>query len=235
MSNDNATPLSASEFDKKVNDIIPFYSEFYNQVLDVIEQCQFRGKIDWLDMGCGTGTLQELAFQRLAGIDLNFVLVDIAEKMIEQAKEKLKDRPIEQYICASSDSIDFKNRFDIVTAVQTHHYLHEDERRRATEAAFRALKDNGIYIVYENVIPEDENVNKFELLRWGRYQQRRGRTKEEARAHNARCGVYTFPITVAQQIQLQKEAGFKTVQVFWYSYMTMGIYGLKDNFEFKFD
>lgn len=67
MKNDNTTPMTAKEYDKKINDTIPYYSEFYNQTLDIIEQCDF-GRIEWLDLGCGTGSLEEQAFERFTDI-----------------------------------------------------------------------------------------------------------------------------------------------------------------------
>ena len=60
--NDNTTPMSAAEYDDKINNTIPYYSEFYAQTLDVITQCGFS-ELDWLDLGCGTGTLEEKALQ----------------------------------------------------------------------------------------------------------------------------------------------------------------------------
>lgn len=41
MTNDNTTPMSAKEYDIKISQTIPYYSEFYRQTLDVIEQCDF--------------------------------------------------------------------------------------------------------------------------------------------------------------------------------------------------
>lgn len=223
MSSDNATPLVAKLYDKEINNTIPYYGEFYDQTLDVIEQYK-SGKIKWLDLGCGTGTLEEIACQRFS--DIRFTLVDPSEKMLEQAKNKLNDSSI-QFICTNSASISFQDRFDVVTAIQSHHYMHEEERRKATECVYNSLVSGGIYITFENVIPEDEELKKAELSRWGRYQQRHGKTEEEAKAHNARCGVNYFPLTVDQHIQLLKEIGFCKVHIFWYSYMQMGVYALK--------
>ena len=76
-------------------------------------------------------------------------------------------------------------------------------------------------------VSNDSEVKEAELLRWGRYQQRHGKTQEEAKAHNARCGVNYFPLTVSAHIRLLKQTGFRHVHVFWYSYMQMGIYGVK--------
>ncbi len=223
MSNDNTTPVAARFYDREINKTIPYYREFYAQTLDVIEQYK-SGKIKWLDLGCGTGALEEIALKKFS--DIQFTLVDPSQKMLELAKNKLDDSSI-QYFCTSSAFIEFKDLFDVVTAIQAHHYMHEEERRKATECVYNSLVNGGIYITFENVIPEDEEIKKSELLRWGRYQQGRGKTEKEAKEHNARCGVNYFPLTVNQHIQLLKEIGFKKVHVFWYSYMQMGIYALK--------
>ena len=223
MKNDNTTPMAAGVYDQEINNTIPYYSEFYDQTLDVIEQCNFE-KLHWLDLGCGTGSLEKIAFERF--VEPQFVLVDPSEKMLEKAKEKLEGHSV-QYICGDSVSIDFDSCFDVVTAIQSHHYMHEEERKKATENVYRALKKGGIYISFENVVPEDETVKSMELLRWGRYQQRHGKTPAEAKAHNARCGVNYFPLTTSEHIALLKQTGFEHIQIFWYSYMQMGIYGIK--------
>lgn len=220
---DNTTPINAGDYDKSINNTLPYYSEFFEQTFDVIEQWK-PDVLDWLDLGCGTGTLEELAYKRFD--DPKFVLVDPSSKMLEQAKQKLDPHEI-RYVCCGSDQIEFDSCFNVVTAIQAHHYMKEKERRAATENVYKALRSGGIYISFENVLPEDEALKDVELKRWGRYQIRHGKTKAEADAHNARCGVNYFPITVEEHIRILREAGFKYVHVFWYSYMQMGIYAIK--------
>ncbi len=36
MVNDNTTPMTAEEYDKKINDTIPYYPDFYDQTLDLV-------------------------------------------------------------------------------------------------------------------------------------------------------------------------------------------------------
>ena len=178
MKNDNTTPMSAGAYDKEINNTIPYYSEFYEQTFDVIGPCGFS-ELRWLDLGCGTGSLEKLAFERFH--NPQFVLIDPSEKMLEKAKEKLERENIE-YICGDSTSINYEDCFDVVTAIQSHHYMKDMQRLQATKTVWEALKEGGIYICFENVVPEDEEVKSFELLRWGRYQQTHGKTEEEARA-----------------------------------------------------
>lgn len=235
MAKDNITLLSASDFDAQVNKFVPFYSEFYNQTLEIIEHYNASkieqhtfSEVNWLDSGCGTGTLEQLAYQRFPDTKIHFVLYDLAENMLGQAKEKLKSHSDSvEFHYASSADINYENRFDIATAIQSHHYLREEERRQATEGIYRALKDNGLYVCFEIVVPEDDEIKQFELLRWAKYKERQGIPPEESKAHIVRCDNNYFPLTVAQQRQLMKDVGFRTVQVFWRSYMQMGIYAIK--------
>ena len=90
--------------------------------------------------------------------------------MLEQAKEKLAANDID-YICGKSTDIDFEEAFEVVTAIQSHHYMQVEERELAVEKVYRALKKDGIFVCFENVIPVDDALKKRELLRWGRYQQ----------------------------------------------------------------
>ena len=42
--------------------------------------------------------------------------------------------------------------------------MSENQRKKATENLFQVLKLGGIYITFENVIPECEEVKQFELF-----------------------------------------------------------------------
>ncbi|MDO4965207.1 MAG: class I SAM-dependent methyltransferase [Lachnospiraceae bacterium] len=223
MIKDNSTTLNAKQYDNAISDTLPYYMDFFEQTFEVVEQCGFE-QLKWLDLGCGTGTLEEKALKRFG--DIHFVLVDPSSEMLYMAKEKLKNEDV-QYLNCGSDSIDFKDCFNVVTAIQSHHYMKEQERVKATKNVLNALKDGGIYICFENVIPDDESVKDFELARWGIYQIRHGKTEAEAKEHNARCGVNYYPITVDRHIDILRKAGFRHIHVFWYSYMQMGIYAIK--------
>lgn len=223
MKNDNTTPMSAKEYDNNIYNTIPYYEEFYEQTLSVVKQMKFS-PIKWLDLGCGTGTLVSKAEKIFA--DVCFTMSDPSEMMLKAAQEKNTGIRAE-YICAGSDEVVFDKEFNVVTAIQAHHYMQEDGRKKATQNVHRALSEGGIYITFENVVPESSAVKQFELQRWGKYQLEQGKMKEEVEAHIARCGVNYFPLTINQHVNLLRTVGFKDIHVFWYSYMQMGIYAIK--------
>lgn len=223
MPSDNTTPMNAQEYDRKINNTIPYYPEFYSQTISVVAQRNYSS-IRWLDLGCGTGMLESQANRCFP--DAQFVLVDPSEKMLKQAKEK-NCNLFARYICAGSEDIDFKNQFDVVTAIQSHHYMKPEGRENATCNVYSALCDGGIYITFENVVPQSLEVKELELQRWGTYQLEHGKSEQEVKAHLARCGVKYFPLTIEQHKDLLRSCGFKYIHVFWYSYMQMGLYAIK--------
>ena len=78
---------------------------------------------DWLDTGCGTGTLARRVMEERS--DVKFTLCDPSEKMLTEAKGKLADSDI-RFFNISSQQLTFESEFDVVTAVQSHHYLKSD-------------------------------------------------------------------------------------------------------------
>ena len=115
---DNKSAFAVNRYDENVRKVIPFYDEIYEQIFSVIQAHCGSKPLAVLDTGCGTGTLGQMALERLNLSEL--VLCDPSEKMLADAREKLNDQPCE-FHCVGSEKLDFENRFDVVTAIQSHH------------------------------------------------------------------------------------------------------------------
>lgn len=225
--NDNSTPMAAKNYDEGILKTLPFYDAFNKQIIEIIgcinEEKQAT-TIYWLDTGCGTGTLANMASKHFQ--DILFTLMDPSEKMLNACKQKTSHIKAE-YMAKPSQEIDEQEKYDVVTAVQAHHYLRIEERKKATKRIFDALKQGGIYIAFENYAPQDDTLVQLELKRWGYYQRGKGKSEEEVAAHLARYNKQYFPITASSHIALLKEAGFTKIHIFWKSYMQLGIYAIK--------
>lgn len=62
---DNISAFDAAEYDDKIKMTIPFYEDFYRQVIEVVKSWS-DGPVRWLDVGCGTGKMAEAAFEKFA-------------------------------------------------------------------------------------------------------------------------------------------------------------------------
>ncbi|MEE0871861.1 MAG: methyltransferase domain-containing protein [Ruminococcus sp.] len=221
---DNKSAFAVNRYDENVRKVIPFYDEIYEQIFSVI-QAHCSGKpLAVLDTGCGTGNLGAMALNRLNLSEL--VLCDPSEKMLADAREKLNDQPC-KFRCVGSEKLDFENRFDVVTAIQSHHYFDRVTREVAVRNCFKALKAGGIFICFENTAPFTECGKELLLKRVEAFGLAAGRTPEEVKSHSARYNSEFFPITITEHLELFRRTGFAVAELFWHSYMQSGFYAVK--------
>lgn len=221
--NDNKSAFSSSEYDRKIRQTIPYYDEFYKQVIELVGIFQ-KSAIRWLDIGCGTGKMGDVAFQNVE-IE-KFVFCDYSEEMIRIAKERCSCPNAEFSVC-DVQNLAYINEFDVVTAIQVNHYLHMDERRLALKKCYEALKENGLFISFENFSPFTDAGKSVYLEKWKRYQMRQGKSTDESKKHIDRYDKDYFPITLEEHLKLMQNCGFKAVEILWLSNMQVGFWGMK--------
>lgn len=51
---DNNSAFSSDSYDEKIKQTLPYYEEFYEQVVELIKTFHHH-PVSWLDVGCGTG------------------------------------------------------------------------------------------------------------------------------------------------------------------------------------
>ena len=115
----------------------------------------------------------------------------------------------------------------MVTAIQCHHYGDSEARRRATLACHQILAPGGVYVTFENIRPDTPRGVQIALDRWLRFQREAGRSAAETEEHRLRFDKSFFPITVAEHLDLLREAGFASFGNFWLSQMQAGFYAIK--------
>jgi tRNA (cmo5U34)-methyltransferase len=184
----------------------------------------------WLDTGCGTGTLVEQAIKYF--YDTLFILSDPSAAMLNQAKSKLANLSCDRVKFlepAPTQEIKLKNgeRPDVITAIQSHHYLSAEDRIKATAKSYELLQNDGIYITFENICPLTKQGIEIGKEYWKQFQVDSGKEKLEAEKHMKRFGVEYFPITIEEHINLLKSVGYRTVEMLWYSYLQAGFYCIK--------
>ena len=221
---DNKSAFNVDKYDENVRKVIPFYDEIYEQIFDLIRIYCGSRKISVLDVGCGTGNFGSKAVGLFDISEL--VLCDPSEKMLAAAKNKLGDHPCE-FIGIGSEELGYENRFDVVTAIQSHHYFDKPTREKAVMNCFRALKPGGIFICFENTAAFSETGRDILLRRVEEHGLKAGRTAEEVKAHSARYNKEYFPMTVSEHLELLKKTGFGVSELFWHSYMQSGFYAIK--------
>ena len=223
---DNTTAHTSTEYDNKISETLPFYDIFHKTAIDLVQNANITVS-KWLDTGCGTGNLIASASEIFS--DTEFVLADPSSEMLAITKDKNEtDSRRLTFINNCSQNLDCDdNTFDVITAIQSHHYLDKNTRLQAVKNCFRMLKPNGIFITFENIMPlSDKGVN-IGLSRWKNYQINSGKTSAEAKKHIGRFEKEYYPISIIEHIDLLNEIGFNCTEILWVSYMQAGFYAIK--------
>ena len=144
----------------------------------------------------------------------------------KEAKKKLEGKDV-TFVTAGSQDLKFESEFDVVTAVQSHHYFMPDERRTAVENCYKALREGGVFVTFENIRMTTEESDLIAMKRWLQFQAEHGISPEKVQFQIERRDVETHPITVEEHIKLLRECGFKAVDILWTSYLQAGIWAIK--------
>lgn len=224
---DNTTPHLAEAYDKKVRETLPYYDLLMSEVIEIIKTIKPKLKY-WIDTGCGTGNLIDLAVKEFNNV--TFLLADPSEEMVDIALKKNSNntnvKAIGVFTTHELDKVD-TNTPDVITAIQCHHYLDWENRKKALEVCFDLLPDGGLFVTSENISPTTQIGIEYAKKKSVDFQISNGRTEEESISHSSRFGVNYFPISIERYMELLRECGFKVVELFWTSNTLAGFYCIK--------
>jgi tRNA (cmo5U34)-methyltransferase len=214
-------------YDQRIRSILPYYDSFHQETINLVKAMRSDPEV-WLDTGCGTGNFAERALKHFP--NARFILADPSAEMLNEAQKKLSGSNRITFlkpICTQNLSLEGLQNLDIITAIQSHHYLSMDDRIKATEVCHDLLNEKGIYITFENIRPMTELGVAAGKRNWKSFQLSAGRDPETVEGHLKRFGTMFFPLTVEEHISLLRGIGFNAVEMLWYSYMQAGFYCVK--------
>ena len=214
-------------YDKEIRQILPYYDSYHQETINLVKAAQLNPKT-WLDTGCGTGTFVEKSLGHFP--NTRFFLADPSIDMLEEAKKKLSGKDRIRFLKpVSTQDLSKENNgsFDIVTAIQSHHYLSKNDRINATNVCYDLLNENGMYVTFENIRPFTETGTEIGKRNWESFQLSKGRDLKTVQSHLARFDTMFFPLTVEQHLAILRGAGFKAVELLWYSCLQAGFYCIK--------
>ncbi len=228
MSSDNSSAHTAAEYEVEVQKTIPFHAEMLALALELGFAARPSAK-RWLDTGAGPGALGarvlERARRRVSEVEIELTIADPSEAMLEIARARLPSARALR--CTSQELPDDLPPFDVITAVQCHHYGDMEARLLAVTRCRDLLVSGGALVVFENVRAESDAGHALQRARWAAWQRAQGRDEATVEKLLAREGTQFFPIRVSQHLGLFAHLGFTTVELVFRAYGQAGFVAIK--------
>lgn len=224
---DNITPYNSDEYDENVVKSVPYYEDLHETAVDIVKTVNPFVR-NWLDTGCGTGFLAGKAVKVFP--ECKFTLADPSSDMLKEARKRLSEYSNVVFLQpVTSEDLSIKSGplFDVITAIQSHHYSDIETRKKAIEKCYSLLTDNGIIIIFEHISPENKKNVNFQIDRWLNFQRKMGKPEDDINHHRKRYNTEFFPIKISEHIELLKSVGFKRVEVIWCAFIQAGFFGMK--------
>ncbi|MFO7658858.1 MAG: methyltransferase domain-containing protein [Bacteroidales bacterium] len=226
MNTDFLNKSTAEEIRQKFNSMVDSYSDLEagqktavdsvliaRLIAGVVSNLHPHAK-DMLDIGCGAGNYS----LRIASVlnQVNITLVDLSEKMLERAEERLNRVTSGKIIAIREDIRNLQlpeNSFDVIVAGTSLHHLRSDEDWHAVFSnIYQTLKPGGSFWV-SDLIKHDNNL-VHEVL-WENYASflRQNLGKGTERWVYEQMEKEDTPRSVNYQIDMLKSVGFEYTEI----------------------
>lgn len=154
-----------------------------------------------LDLGCGTGLELEGVFSRFPGAKVTGV--DMTQAMLDALRAKYAGKQL-TLLCGSYFDVEFgESAFDAAVSVQSLHHFNMEEKTPLYARICAALVPGGVY-VEADYMAEDAAMRDALFAEKARMMAEMGNPE----------GFFHFdtPLTVEDQMQAMRMAGFETVR-----------------------
>jgi len=114
----------------------------------VVDDLRIERGMCVLDLGCGTGTATLEIASRLEGTG-KVVGLDLSEKMLEQAEQKLRELGYTnvEFVLQSTSDLNYDEYFDYVLSTNAFH--HFADKQDVLARVYKSLRPGGVFVVQD--------------------------------------------------------------------------------------
>jgi tRNA (cmo5U34)-methyltransferase len=209
MTIDNAFNKSAEYYDDWIKKALPSCDELFAAAVDSIP-FGATDPIKVLDLGAGTGLFSWYILQKFHQAD--FTLLDIADKLLEIAKERFASHPQQfQTIIQDYKNLELSTKFDLIISSLSIHHLQDEEKKQLFKKVYSHLKPHGVFI---NVDQIKGPTDVFQTLYWSNWLDKvrqADATEEQIQESIQRRTEFDKDATLLDQLSWLHSAGFNQV------------------------
>ncbi len=221
MAIDQAFNATIDYYDDWIRKAVPGYDEMFGIARELLPFPE-DAEVDVLDLGAGTGLFSRLVLGKYPRG--RFVLVDVAAKMLDVARERFLGQPGQfSYRVADYRGFREEGRFDLVISALSIHHLADEEKRALFARIHGALRTGGVFLNIDQIRGTTPALQELYCDTWLAKVRGAGATEEEVRAGINRRLAFDREATLLDQLRWLGEAGFADADCVYKNYL-MGLF-----------
>jgi len=214
---DFKNPIIAQTWDADTRSYNPSRPEQLDMLLTILVE-HYQPDKTILDLGIGTGLVEEMLFKRIPSAQL--VGVDASAAMLELAHKRLQPYAI-QYTTLIHDFTDINNLqlpprpYQIIFSVQTLHHLTDPQMFTAYQFIYNTLESGGLFLLLDRIAVEQGSLYSVYQRLWARqdslYESKVRGWEGDTFADHQRIVTERgdIPMGLERHLTLLKQAGFE--------------------------
>lgn len=216
---------SVEYYDNWMKLALPRYDEIFSTALELVP-FETNEAVEVLDLGAGTGLFSQHIFSKYPQAE--FVLCDLAPKMLEVAKERFHQyRGQFEYIVTDYRDYQSSKRFDLVISSLSIHHLADKEKKKLFRDVYRVLNETGIFINVDQIKGPTLDIQNMYWENWLEKVRKSGAEEEKIQASVQRRTEYDKDALLLDQLNWLSEAGFTNIDCVYKNFFIGVFYASK--------
>lgn len=210
--------LIAKEYDANRKKFIPCFDDFYKSTTEFISY-NINSPRKILDLGAGTGILTYYWYKIFP--NSKYILVDIAEDMLEIAKKRFLNIENISYIVLDYSKKLPELKFDAIISALSIHHLENIDKENLFLNIYDNLNNGGIFVNYDQFLAGSKLMNNWFDKYWENQIINSGLTENDLKLWKERKKL-DRECSAEDEIKMLNNCGFKEVKCV-YSYQKFSV------------
>ena len=219
---------TASVFDDMVDRSVPFYREIQRMTGDIAADFGVAGS-NLYDLGCATGTTM-MMLDPMVDPGVRFVGIDNSDDMLAKARQKLEAHGMERaydLVNADLDQCQFVENASVAVMILTLQFVRPLYREKIVRRIYEGLNESGCLILVEKITVADSMLNRMFIKHYYEMKRRNGYSNVEISLKREALENVLIPYRYEENVDMLKEAGFRSVEEFFRWYNFCGVVAIK--------
>lgn len=200
--------LVAREYDENRKKFIPCFDEYYKGTTAFIASNIATPK-KILDLGAGTGLLSAFWYQHFQNAE--YKLVDIADEMLEVAKQRFEGLENVSYLIMDYSQMLPDGEFDVIASALSIHHLKNEQKAELFCRIYDKLPEGGLFVNYDQFCGGSKEMDQWFDSYWEDQLRTSGLTETDLERWRERRKL-DRECSVEQEIVMLEKSNFKNVK-----------------------